>query len=332
MQDDPALLLLLTPHKMFRRAFLLEQGIRFLEGPRYLEDHAFVMTAYFRAEVISVLAGYTCYFWHRRRGSAGRRPKDWGRYFDSMRDVLDVVEEHTTPGELRDRLLSHWYRTKGLRRLGPKFIDLPEAEARAFFQGLRALTLERFPPRLDSQRQLGSLRLRAALLRAGAYEKTRELAAVERAMYVTEHVDDLRVSPNRLELTLTATLRHGDGSALRLDRADGLFVLPPPVSLAGDRRTGVGPGRRAPPGTDDADGVRAASLDRPAVRTPGSHDHRRRPHRRAAAGERHGARLGRPDRRRGRRADAGRPVVARGRARVRGMGGQEPDPEPPYLS
>ena len=233
LQDDPALLLLLTPHKMFRRAFLLEQDIRFLEGPRYLEDHAFVMTAYFRAEVISVLAGYTCYFWHRRLGSAGRRPKDWGRYFDSMRDVLDVVEEHTTPGELRDRLLSHWYRTKGLRRLGPKFIDLPEAEAHAFFQGLRALTLERFPPRLDSQHQLGSLRLRAALLRAGAYEKTRELASVERAMYVTEHVDDLRVSPNRLELTLTATLRHGDGSALRLDRADGLFVLPPPVSLAG---------------------------------------------------------------------------------------------------
>ena len=240
LQDDPALLLLLTPHKMFRRAFLLEQGIRFLEGPRYLEDHAFVMTAYFRAEVISVLAGYTCYFWHRRRGSAGRRPKDWGRYFDSMRDVLDVVEEHTTPGELRDRLLSHWYRTKGLRRLGPKFIDLPEAEARAFFQGLRDLTLERFPPRLDAQRQLGSLRLRAALLRAGAYEKTRELAAVERAMYVTEHVDDLKVSPNRLELTLTATLRHGDGSALRLDRADG-GVRAPAAGVPGrDRRTDVG--------------------------------------------------------------------------------------------
>jgi glycosyltransferase involved in cell wall biosynthesis len=233
LADDPALLLLLTPHKMFRRAFLREQGIRFLEGPRYLEDHAFVMTAYFRAEVISVLATYTCYLWHRRPGSAGRRPKEWARYFDSMRDVLDVVEAHTEPGELRDRLMSHWYRTKGLRRLGPRFVDLPDDEARVFFQELRDLTLERFPTRLDGRRQLGSMRLRAALLRAGAYEKTRELAGVERTMYITEHVDDLRVSPDRLELTVTATLRLGDGSALRLDQTGGKLVLEPPVSLDG---------------------------------------------------------------------------------------------------
>ena len=53
----------LTPHKLFRHAFLLDHGLRFPEGKRRLEDHAFVITAYFAADVISVLADYPCYFW-----------------------------------------------------------------------------------------------------------------------------------------------------------------------------------------------------------------------------------------------------------------------------
>lgn len=233
LEKDPALLLLLTPHKMFRRRFLLEKGIRFLEGPRHLEDHAFVMTAYFRAGVISVLADYTCYHWHRREGSAGRRPKDWHVYFSSLRDTLDVVEHHTSPGVFRDRLMTHWYRTKVLRRLGPSFAGQPEPHARVLFEELRTLTLERFPPHLDTQAQLGPMQLRAALLRAGAFAKARELAGEERAMYLTEQVKDLRVSKDRLELTVTATMRRRDGSPVRLERRDRAVFQVPPIALDG---------------------------------------------------------------------------------------------------
>ena len=42
-----ALIWLLTPHKLFRRAFLDEHDLRFPEGRRRLEDHVFVMRAYF---------------------------------------------------------------------------------------------------------------------------------------------------------------------------------------------------------------------------------------------------------------------------------------------
>jgi hypothetical protein len=233
LEKDPALLLLLTPHKMFRRAFLLEQDIRFLEGPRRLEDHTFVLTAYFRARVISVLAGYTCYYWHRRENSAGRLPKDWHQYFASLRDTLDVVEQHTAPGPFRDRLMAHWYRTKMLRRLGPTFAGQPEREARALFQEMRALILDRFPPHLDNQPQLGPMQLRAALLRAGAFARSRELARVELAMFLTEQVDDIRIATDGLELTVTATLRNRDGSPVLLEqRAGGVSQLPP-IALNG---------------------------------------------------------------------------------------------------
>src|SRR3712207_7686009 len=40
---------LLSPHKLFRRTLLDENGIRFPEGRRRLEDHPFVMHAYFHA-------------------------------------------------------------------------------------------------------------------------------------------------------------------------------------------------------------------------------------------------------------------------------------------
>ena len=54
---------LLTPHKLFRRALLDEHGIRFPEGRRRLEDHMFVVPAYFAARNMAILADYACYHW-----------------------------------------------------------------------------------------------------------------------------------------------------------------------------------------------------------------------------------------------------------------------------
>ena len=56
--DSMKLVRLLTPHKLFRRAFVEEHGLRFPEGKRRLEDHPFVLSAYFAAERISVLADH----------------------------------------------------------------------------------------------------------------------------------------------------------------------------------------------------------------------------------------------------------------------------------
>ena len=63
---DTLLILLLTPAQFFRRQFLIDNGIRFFEGPRRLEDGPFVLEVYLKAQVISVLADYTCYYWVRR--------------------------------------------------------------------------------------------------------------------------------------------------------------------------------------------------------------------------------------------------------------------------
>ena len=59
---DAPLIDSLTPHKLFRRAFLERHGLRYPEGRRRLEDHVFVVRAYFLAGVISILADYVCYY------------------------------------------------------------------------------------------------------------------------------------------------------------------------------------------------------------------------------------------------------------------------------
>ena len=90
----------LTPHKMFRRAFLLEHDLTFPEGRRRLEDHVFVVSAYLHARGISVLSDYPCYF-HTARGdggNAGFRPLEPVGYFANLRDALDAVEALTEPG------------------------------------------------------------------------------------------------------------------------------------------------------------------------------------------------------------------------------------------
>ena len=109
----------LTPHKMFRRAFLLEHDLTFPEGRRRLEDHVFVVSAYLHARGISVLSDYPCYF-HTARGdggNAGFRPLEPVGYFRNLRDALDAVEALTEPGALRDRLHRRWLRVEMVGRL-----------------------------------------------------------------------------------------------------------------------------------------------------------------------------------------------------------------------
>jgi glycosyltransferase involved in cell wall biosynthesis len=228
---DP-LLELLTPHKMFRRAFLVERGIRFLEGPRRLEDHHFVVNAYFQAEVISVLADYPCYYWvtRRDRSNAGRTPYEWISYYGDVREILDVVEAHTEPGPFRDKLLTHWYRGKGLRKLNRSMASPDEENARRHFEALRQLAHERLPLSVDEH--LGRIaRIHSALLRAGEFDRYRTLAKALREIRLNERLEYLHAADGALELRVVATLAYGDGTPVMIDDREGRAIWRPPIPL-----------------------------------------------------------------------------------------------------
>jgi glycosyltransferase involved in cell wall biosynthesis len=139
----------LTPHKMIRRAFLDRIGLRFPEGRRRLEDHVFIAEAYLRAENVSVLSDYVCYYHLRRDDSsnAGFERFDPVGYFKNLREALDVVERYTEPGPVRDRLFRRWLRVEMVERLrARRLLNLPDDYRRELFAEIHQVVVERFGP------------------------------------------------------------------------------------------------------------------------------------------------------------------------------------------
>ena len=223
----PRLLALLTPHKLFRRSMLEAHEIRFPEGRVRLEDHLFVVHAYFHARAISVLADRPYYHWVTRPDptrNASRGGLEPEGYFGNVRDVLDLVEAHTEPGPFRDALLAHWYRGKMLGRLTGGFAKREEAVARPLFDAIRALALDRYDDRVH-ERIPFNLRLRSALLRAGDADALRTLAVFENGLKARVRAR-VRHEDDELALRLTASLGglefERDGGALRWIAPPGL--------------------------------------------------------------------------------------------------------------
>ncbi|MFC9680647.1 glycosyltransferase family 2 protein [Streptomyces sp. NPDC056948] len=139
----------LTPHKMIRRAFLDRTGLRFPEGRRRLEDHVFIAEAYLRAENVSVVSDYVCYYHIRRDDSsnAGFERFDPVGYFKNLREALDVVEQYTEPGPVRDRLFRRWLRVEMVERLrARRFLNLPDDYRKELFGAIHEVVVERFGP------------------------------------------------------------------------------------------------------------------------------------------------------------------------------------------
>jgi glycosyltransferase involved in cell wall biosynthesis len=223
---------LLAPHKLFRRAFLEEEGLRFPEGRRRLEDHALVVPAFFAARRIAILADYPCYHWVRRddgENASSRRP-DWDGYFTNVREVLDVVDERTEPGAYRDRLYQRWYRGKLLAWLGTAgFLNRDPEDRRALCQAAAALAAERFAPRLDAELPL-ALRQRAGLLRRGSFEGLDALARYTSAMRTTTRVRQVRGDGTWLTLRMTARLwSTGDDGPMLVTRFGDRLRLAAPA-------------------------------------------------------------------------------------------------------
>ncbi|BDV30030.1 glycosyltransferase family 2 protein [Microbacterium terricola] len=170
-----------TPHKMFRRAFLDEIGLRFPEGRHRLEDHVFVTTAYLRAEVISIYADYDCYFHISRDDgrNAGFSPYDPVDYYGVVDHVLDIVESLLPAGPERDAFMARWLRVELIGRLyTPLFRDQPRPRRQAFYDEIQRIVRTHYaapgPPATRSRTRIG-----AAMVRHLSID---EFAAADRAL------------------------------------------------------------------------------------------------------------------------------------------------------
>ncbi|MEV6395947.1 glycosyltransferase [Streptomyces sp. NPDC051907] len=230
LQDAP-LYDSLTPHKMFRKEFLVENNIAYPEGKRRLEDQLYMMEAYFPAKVVSILGSYTCYHYSRRddgknAGSAKIVPSG---YYGNLREVLDVVVAHTEPGKFRDQLLRRFYRVEMLGRLSEPQILKYEPEYLAEVADAVRPLAEDFMGE-GVRKGLGPvLRLRSTLLRENDQEGLVRLARLASSVKAAARLEELDWQPDgRIAIKVSGHLVHGEEKKpLTLLRRDGrLFVHP----------------------------------------------------------------------------------------------------------
>ncbi|MEU8846498.1 glycosyltransferase family A protein [Streptomyces sp. NPDC048564] len=196
----------LTPHKMFRRAFLDDIGLRFPEGRRRLEDHVFVAEAYLRASNISVLSDYVCYYHVRRddASNAGFQRFDPGGYFKNLREALDVVEQYTEPGPLRDRLFRRWLRVEMVERMrARRLLALPADYRRDLFEEIHQVVVERFGPGVAAGLQ-PTQQVVATLIAAGRYDDVEAFAEWEAGIALTAVPERVAWEDGTLRVAFTA--------------------------------------------------------------------------------------------------------------------------------
>ncbi|MCX2924953.1 glycosyltransferase family 2 protein [Streptomyces sp. NEAU-W12] len=196
----------LTPHKMFRRAFLDEIGLRFPEGRRRLEDHVFVTEAYLRAANVSVLSDYVCYYHIRRddASNAGFQRFDPVGYFTNLREALDVVERYTGPGPVRDRLFRRWLRVEMVERLrARRLLGLPDDYRRELFGEIHKVVVERFGPAVAAGLQ-PTQQVVASLTAADRYDDVVAFAEWEAGVAATASPTGVEWEGGSLRLGFTA--------------------------------------------------------------------------------------------------------------------------------
>ncbi|HEX6445526.1 MAG TPA: glycosyltransferase family 2 protein [Streptosporangiales bacterium] len=251
---DAPLIHSLTPHKMFRRAFLDEHGIRYPEGKRRLEDQLFVVRAYLAAKNVSILGDYVCYFYNKRDDgkNAGSRRIDPVGYFANLAEILDVVEAGTEPGELRDRLLRRFYKGEMLWRIG-RIRRYSEEFRNSTYTEVRKLATTRFPPAVHDGLP-AALRVRSQLVLDDRLDELMSLASAYADVRAAGTLKGARWSDGELLVSFCVGMTYRD-EPLRLIRRDGRVYLDPAV-------TGPAVPEAARDATDDLAEVRVDLLVR----------------------------------------------------------------------
>lgn len=219
-----------TPHKLFRRSFLMAHGIRFPEGRRRLEDHHYLAEVYGFSPVVSVLADYPCYRWIIRGDNNSQQLPDAESYYDNLREVLDLVDTWPGDQDRRRQAYLHWYVSTVLARFGPGgFRTWPQDYQLGFFRAAKAITLERFPQMMDALVPPAH-QVRAAFLRAGDMDGLVRYSEGESHVTTRPRL----VSSSWRDATLflsVSTLLEGENGPVRFDRHGQRVLQSPSAAL-----------------------------------------------------------------------------------------------------
>ncbi|MER6269116.1 glycosyltransferase family A protein [Streptomyces sp900105755] len=232
--ENDELMQSMSPHKMFRRAFVEEHGLRFPEGPWIMEDLLFVSAAYLKAERISILADYPCYYWLKRDDGGNNTQHRFNPrhgFWPNLRTIVRQIKDGTTPSDdvdaLQNRLLHRYYHVEVLSRARePEILREDPAEQRPRFDAAREVALQEFPAAVREGLPAVS-GVRAELLERGDFDGAVAFAERVRGVQARGELGRPRWEDGRLVADVGLSLVRGDGEPLVLVQRDGKHWLDP---------------------------------------------------------------------------------------------------------
>ncbi|WP_278235136.1 glycosyltransferase family 2 protein [Isoptericola sp. AK164] len=219
----------ITPHKLYRRSFLLEHGIAFPEGPVRLEDFSYNAEVWSRTDRIGILADYPCYRWMIYDDNSHKGGYDFDVYWSSFESSLQPVVA-MPPSEKKDQLLIRWYRSRILERLAGGFHRYSDDFRDRLIDRVTGL-LRYFPVEIDRLLTPAD-RIRSTLLRQGAVDALVRLSRIDHGTRLAATASSARWAEDGLHVAVEARLVDGRGEPVRFRRqASGSVVRALPEEL-----------------------------------------------------------------------------------------------------
>jgi len=235
----PLLLSPMTPHKMYRREYLLEHDIEFPEGGPDVgkvqwEDIHFNIDVYSHSERLGVLASRPFYHWVTGTGSnsSASYTRDPDEYWRHLAGVFAHISKASLSEEDADWIRAGNYVNRVLSKMvGPGGLKR-DAEYYARTLELAAAFTQRWVPlRVDAQLE-GTSRVRSALLRGDRRELLRPLAVCDRGVKAKPVATDVRMVDGQLHVSCIARWTDVSGDALHLRRESDRLVRVLPEEIA----------------------------------------------------------------------------------------------------
>jgi glycosyltransferase involved in cell wall biosynthesis len=182
--DLPAAFENLQPLKLYRRALLVNHGIRFPEGKIRLEDGIFNAHAYLAADRISILSGEDLYLLRSREDgqNLSSQRTNPSAYTSSVAAICRVVKQSSLDPDLQDTIVLGLYQRKCLRVYRPgRFSGYSAGRRKAWLDAHRAFIDEFIPTALEDRLPCRA-RARSRLVRAGDAARLAGLSRREDAL------------------------------------------------------------------------------------------------------------------------------------------------------
>ncbi|MCJ8007976.1 glycosyltransferase family 2 protein [Lederbergia wuyishanensis] len=200
-------LLPMTPHKFYRREFLLNNNITFYEGARVLwEDVYFNTKVYTAGATVAILSDYPTYYWiETGENNSGTFEDDPHEKWQQIRNLFQFFKDTIPEGNDLTFMLAHWYQTRILGMLGPWLIDKPIERISLEFEYARKVTSDLIPESIDNH-VTHINKARAYLLRKGKVKEFIQLVKHDKTVTARSYATDIQWVNSGLKIDVTAEM------------------------------------------------------------------------------------------------------------------------------